>query len=149
MRADEEKTLDEGSIEKIKEVLKRQSIRFQKTNTVLIREIFEMQREELLEKKFREFSEAAFVVTDRLHGMIFAAIMGIPCIAFNNSTGKVKSVYQWIKELPYIEYIETAEEFENCLNGLMPLKRYHYDSAVVRDEFDKMAEWIREVLELQ
>ncbi len=146
MRSDVEKTLDDKSIEKIKEVLKRQSIRFQETNTVLLREIFEMQREELLEEKFREFSESSFVVTDRLHGMIFAAIMGIPCIAFNNSTGKIKSVYQWIKELSYIKYIETVEEFEKCLSGLMPIKRHRYDPAVVRKDFDKMAEWIREVL---
>ncbi len=146
MRTDEEKILDEGNIENIKEVLNRRGIGFRETNTALLRDVLEMQREELLEEKFMEFSEAAFVVTDRLHGMIFAAIMGVPCIAFNNSTGKIESVYQWIKELPYVEYIETAEEFENCLNSFITLKNYRYDPAAVRAEFDKMAEWIREAL---
>jgi len=146
MRTDEEKTLSEEGIEKIKEVLKRRGITFKETSTVLSREIFEMQREELIEEKFMEFSEAAFVVTDRLHGMIFAAIMGVPCIAFNNSTGKVGSVYRWIKELPYIEYVETVGEFERCLDGLMPFKDYCYTPALVREEFDKMAEWVREVI---
>ncbi len=54
-------------------------------------------REVILGKRFKEFSESKLVVTDRLHGMIFSAITGTPCIIFDNSNGKVKHSYlNWL-----------------------------------------------------
>ncbi len=44
------------------------------------------------------FAHAELVITDRLHGMVFAAITGTPCIAVNNSTGKVGNLYHtWLE----------------------------------------------------
>lgn len=47
---------------------------------------------------WKDMREYRLVITDRLHGMIFSLINGIPCIALDNSTGKVKSYYEtWLK----------------------------------------------------
>ena len=46
-------------------------------------------REYFLNKKFREFSERNLIITDRLHGMIFAAITGTPCVAMDNISHKI------------------------------------------------------------
>ena len=39
--------------------------------------------------KIAELAQARLVVTDRIHGMIFCALSGTPCIALDNSNGKV------------------------------------------------------------
>ncbi len=43
-------------------------------------------RMEELNSKFAEFLSSGLVITDRLHGMIFAAITGTPCIALDNKS---------------------------------------------------------------
>ena len=147
MRADEEKSLSSESVDKIKAALGQRGITFKETSTLLMKAVFGTGIEKAVDRKLMEFSRASFVVTDRLHGMIFAAITGVPCIAFNNSTGKVKGVYQWIKELPYIYYIETGDEFENCLDNVANPDTYSYNAEIMRKELGKMAERIREIME--
>ena len=44
----------------------------------------------------KRFGEAAIVITNRLHGMVLAAIMGTPCIVLDNVSKKVSGVAQWI-----------------------------------------------------
>lgn len=46
----------------------------------------------------KRFSQARLVVTDRLHGMILAAIAGTPCVALPSLTGKTKAVHDtWFR----------------------------------------------------
>ncbi len=40
------------------------------------------------------------MITDRLHGMVFAVITGTPCLVFDNVSKKISMVYQWIREMP-------------------------------------------------
>ena len=49
--------------------------------------------------KIREFSAGRLLITDRLHGMIIAALAGIPCLAFDNATHKVRGVFEWLRGL--------------------------------------------------
>lgn len=50
-----------------------------------------------INNKLREFEDYKMVVTDRLHGMIFAYLAGIKCVAIDNKTHKVSGVYnQWL-----------------------------------------------------
>lgn len=52
---------------------------------------------EQLESFWKHIREAKLIITDRLHGMIFAMINNTPCIAFDNSTGKVEAFYNsWL-----------------------------------------------------
>ncbi|EMM0379264.1 polysaccharide pyruvyl transferase family protein [Pluralibacter gergoviae] len=68
---------------------------------------FDKNRERLLSEKFDEFSKAKLVITDRLHGMIFAYVTGTPAIVFDNSYGKVKYSYlSWLKEAGHIHFLE-------------------------------------------
>ncbi|EPG4873574.1 polysaccharide pyruvyl transferase family protein, partial [Pluralibacter gergoviae] len=66
-------------------------------------------REGLLDKKFNEFRAAKLVITDRLHGMIFAYITKTPAVVFDNSYGKVSNSYKdWLSECPYIKYLDAT-----------------------------------------
>lgn len=64
------------------------------------------ERELELEKIFKQFSNSEWVITDRLHGMIFAFITQTPAIVFPNSNFKVAKCYEWIKECGYIYFVE-------------------------------------------
>lgn len=62
-----------------------------------------------LEKIWTHFRRSRLVVTDRLHGMIFAFITGTPAIVLPNSNFKVAGCYQWIKDCGYIQFVDGAK----------------------------------------
>lgn len=75
------------------------------------------ERHGALEKKWREFCGAQLVITDRLHGMIFACITSTPCIVLDNYNHKIRNFYRsWLSDVPYIRFAEQAE-------ALLPLTR--------------------------
>lgn len=75
-------------------------------------------RRSQVEDKLNEIGQAGLVVTDTLHCMVSAAITGTPCIAFDNLSGKVQGVYQWIKNLPYIWICNEISEFEGLVQSV-------------------------------
>lgn len=52
------------------------------------------------------FSKSKLVITDRLHGMIFAYITGTPALVLPNSNFKVEKCYEWIRDCGYVEFIK-------------------------------------------
>ena len=86
-------------------------------------------RDEELKKKFNEFRHAELIITDRLHGMIFAAITGTPCIVINSKSPKVKGCYEWIKDLDYIRFADNVEyiidEYNKIPKGIHVYKHDH------------------------
>ena len=61
--------------------------------------------------ELEQLSKAKFVITDRLHCMIFCTLVGTPCIAMDNSSKKVKGVYEkWLKDLDYIVFCENEND---------------------------------------
>lgn len=106
LRNDEEKKMNDSDQETIVDYMKTLfNIKFYDTHIPLNNMSIQTKNAEL-KKIWDEFSKAELVITDRLHGMIFCAITGTPCIAINNSNGKVQGVYDlWLKELNYIECI--------------------------------------------
>lgn len=72
-----------------------------------------------VKKKLRQFAGKKIVVTDRLHGMVFAAITATPCIVFDNVSKKISGVYEtWMKDLTYIRIVTDRKELEMALEQL-------------------------------
>lgn len=55
------------------------------------------------------YANAELLITDRLHGMIFAYITGTPAIVLPNSNGKIVNSYRWIKDCGYIQMVSKEE----------------------------------------
>lgn len=99
---------------------------FAKNNNILITDnyvedyvlTFESNRENLLSKKFDEFRAAKLIITDRLHGMIFAYVTKTPAVVFDNSYGKVKYSYEdWLSDSNYIKYLDsTVATLDDVIN---------------------------------
>ena len=120
LRSDLEKTVSDAEAEAIRRSLHhrypQEPITY--TDTNLYRPVAPEDRAETLSAKLRAFASSKLVVTDRLHGMVFAAITNPPCLALGNCNGKVKGVYQWIKDNPYIRYVDNVDTFEDELQKL-------------------------------
>lgn len=141
MRADCEKALSDSDGQRIEEVLKRFfGEEIQHTDTVLEHKVQRNQRSLYVNEKLKQFAGAKLVVTDRLHGMVFAALVGTPCIALGNTNGKVKGIYQWIKNLEYIQYIEQVDEMEAMIQKLSKMENCQYDNGHILKEYDALKE---------
>ncbi|EOT30781.1 polysaccharide pyruvyl transferase family protein [Enterococcus saccharolyticus] len=70
-------------------------------------------REEIVYDKLQEVAQHEIVITDRLHGMIFAYLTKTPCIAIDNNNHKVRDTYNsWLKDCNYIHFVATITENE-------------------------------------
>lgn len=98
------------------------------------------------EKVFKQldlFAESRLVVTDRLHGMLFAAVTSTPCVCIDNISGKVKGTYSWIKNNEYIRFVSTDEEFNHALEFLMGHNNdWKFDNSDLKPIYLKMADII-------
>lgn len=95
-------------------------------------------------EKMREFVSARVVLTDRLHGMVFAALTGTPCIVFSNYNHKVFGTYDWIRYLPYIRTAQTAEDVRKLLPELLAMENCVFDNGPLMPYFEPLAKVVRE-----
>ncbi len=72
-------------------------------------------REKFVRSKLQQFANAGIVITDRLHGMIYATYTGTPCIAFDNVSKKVSGVHEWIKSLDYVVIARDVSELPELI----------------------------------
>lgn len=99
------------------------------------------ERKEVVNGFLDELSQCKFVVTDRLHCMIMAAISGTPCVAINNRTGKVMGVYEWIKNTSYIQIVEDLSELEEKIH-LTIANMYEWDNTEILSKYEQLYEII-------
>ena len=94
-----------------------------------------IERDSELEKQFDAFRHAELVVTDRLHGMIFCAITGTPCIVIDSKSPKIRGCYEWIKDLPYIIFCEDIDEI-SLIYKTISKQEWLYDNASLLSFFE-------------
>lgn len=102
------------------------------------------QRERELEEKFREFAAAKLVVTDRLHGMIFCAITGTPCIVLDSKSPKVRGCYEWIRDLSYIRFVDDVSKITEEYRKI-PEETFVYDNSHLNHYYQELMKDIHEV----
>jgi len=102
------------------------------------------QRENALQKKFAEFAGAQLVVTDRLHGMVFCAIVGTPCIVVNSKSPKVLGCYEWIRHLPYIRILDDVSRLAEVYRSI-PEGPHCYDNSKLTSYYQELAEDVHEI----
>ncbi len=143
LRKDRERILVEPELDALLKV-SAGSYRILDTDTVLDRGVLPADRDTALQEKLREFTAASLVITDRLHGMLFAAVTGTPCIAFDNVNGKVRGQYQWIRYLPYIRFVKRGQLTDALVKTLLASGPHTYTNAALQPYYVQMAEVIAE-----
>lgn len=108
-------------------------------------EDFDRQRE--LGAIARRFGEASLVVTNRLHGMVLAMIMGTPCIALDNISGKVSGVARWVAGSGYPLVMCKGTDVSDAVKRACTLEPYEGDVCdVLGAEREKLVKFIREAV---
>lgn len=143
MRNDAEKTLSTEELVFIDEYLKKLGYDYRKTDMHSDCYVDKHNRVDCVRSKMNEFTKAELVITDRLHGMVFAAITGTPCIVFSNYNHKVLGTYKWISYLPYIKYADNVKEIESYASELLSMKNCKFDNTPLRPYFNKLAEVVK------
>lgn len=142
LRNDREKKIsfeDSARISSIlKETFPHDSIMY--TDTVLSHVVPAENRLNEVTKKLNEFASAKLIITDRLHGMIFAALTGTCCIAFGNKNGKVEGVYEWIKNNSFVHYVHSFKEFSTVLKSYQE-EAFEYHAPI--NDFDTLINTIK------
>ena len=139
-RKDCERVLDESVETHLSDTLKELGKQHRFTSTLVERRVTEKNRSHELFEKWREFSEAELVVTDRLHAMIFAAITKTPCIALDNKSKKVSGAHAWLKDFSYIRCLEDGD-------GLAELVTQMLTEPLTYEAFDYPENTIKAIME--
>lgn len=129
----------------IKDCIAERGLQYKETSTVLDRQIPYGTEEKYVWDKLDEFAKAKLVVTDRLHGMIFAALMRTPCIAFNNISRKVEGVYRWIDQQANVCVIENENEIEAAEKYLSAKEEALI--LQIEKEYEKLVLYIQKMVE--
>jgi pyruvyl transferase EpsI len=95
------------------------------SDTVESKSISVDEYEKTIRQKLDDFSTKRLVITDRLHGVIFAAITGTPCIAIDNFNHKVEGICKWMDKAPNVFYVKSFQEMEKTLEEM----KFVYDNS--------------------
>ncbi len=143
MRSDKEKRLSGADEEKLCQALQEAGLAPAWTDTVIDAYVTKENREQLVTNKMRELASAKLVITDRLHGMVFCALTGTPCIVLSNNNHKVKGTYDWISYLPYIRYADSVQEAISYIPQLLELPECVYDNTPLQPFFEPLRQAVR------
>lgn len=146
IRNDKESIVDLNFIQKKKNELLNNQIIVKDTDTCVPYSVKKRMRKKEIRKKLFEFQTSKLVITDRLHGMIFACITGTPCIAVNNISKKVEGVWNlWLRQFDYIRFLPNIELLtDELINEMLDKGGQKYDNAC----FDPYWEEIKNVINL-
>lgn len=102
----------------------------------------------LLNSLWDKYFHARVVVTDRLHGMIFAAITNTPCVAVQSQSPKIKGVYdQWLKENDFIELVEDPNDVSKAIQRVTSIRNPRLKRDKLNVGFAEMVKQIKKMVE--
>ncbi len=133
LRKDAERFISYSLKDEIIRYLQDTGADFFECDTEQYRSIPDQDREAEVERILKIFSEASCVITDRLHGMIFAHICGIPCLAFDNTNKKISGVFKWFKSGTIM--CENPMEWKLYFEKLRTYKKFETDTKYMRARF--------------
>lgn len=126
LRTDKERVRDDSFHDKVVQVANDAGLEVEHTDMMAGHAISPADSERYVNQKLEQLSKGKFVVTDRLHCMIFCALTGTPCIAMDNSSGKVKGVYEaWLKDVDYIRFCQGEDEILQAAEEFCQMERIH------------------------
>lgn len=140
-RNDKEKTMNVNEQEQIKDIIIKKYGGYILSDMHLGEDVTDMQGQkkyDVVKSKFEQFNKSKLVVTDRLHGMIFAAITETPCVVVGSYTHKTIESYKWIKNLEYIKFCNNIENIEEDIQSVMESKNIKYDNTFAEELISKI-----------
>ncbi|MCQ2081514.1 MAG: polysaccharide pyruvyl transferase family protein [Lachnospiraceae bacterium] len=130
LRNDKERVLTDDYIECINETVnalkKTVNLISHHTDTGIV------DRKVRLDQMLEMYASCELIITDRLHGMLFSVITNTPCIVFDNSYGKISSLYHtWLYDYNGITITrqQTSSELKKMIS-----KKINMSSEIFRSK---------------
>ena len=117
LRNDVEKSLSYEEIKYIEKYLNSKYSYLDYTDTVLNKNII-LNNKYYFKRTLKRFSKYELIITDRLHGMIFAILTNTPCVVLGNFNHKVKGVYEFVKNREQVVFMNDVNDIDNCIQTL-------------------------------
>ena len=100
-------------------------------------------REKEVREKMTQIASASLLITDRLHGMIFAAITGTPCLVLSNFNHKVADSYRWLQHCEYIRFVQSLQAAEAAVPTMLQYADCHYDRSALAPYYEPLRQAIK------
>ena len=110
IRKDAESIIDDKNKEYIYNLAEKRGCGVENFTTVKDTSVDKKHRQYELEKILTQIGSYKLVITDRLHAMIMAYLVGTPCLAFANSNRKIEGCYEWISNADNIYFAKDIQE---------------------------------------
>lgn len=144
LRTDRESILDAESRERIVRACSRWKAKVWLSSIHGSRYIPHENRETEVEAKLSEIASAELIITDTLHGMIFATITSTRCIALSNYNHKIEGTYRWIQHLPWVRHVDDASHVEALIPELLSLEVPEYRNGLAAEHYQKITDLMNE-----
>ena len=144
LRSDQEGNLDAEQKIRIRSECEKTGENVLITDTCEKSEINECDRIGRLISKWEIWGRSKVVVTDRLHGMIFAFITKTPCIAIGNNHHKIREAYKTLENCNYIFFLEDETKLDDVLCNILNNVPESIVKPDFSDHFSQLEKCIRE-----
>lgn len=135
-------------IKKVVKALIHFEIDVSEYSTISSAEVFLNNRKEKIYEALDIIANAQIVVTDRLHCMIFCIITNTPCVVFDNATGKIFSMLEYLPTFNSVVLCRTEGELEDAILKAMKMQLNNRDAMKeIQQKFEELAVQMKEFTE--
>lgn len=137
LRNDKERAISDDDKNLLECVINKTGVIWRYTDMYAEHPITPENRASIVKEKMSEFASAKLVITDRLHGMVFAALTGTPCIVIPNNNHKVLGTYEWLQHLPYICFAHTRID-SSLIQKMLDLPEGNFSALPLLQHFEAL-----------
>ncbi|MGL5150609.1 MAG: polysaccharide pyruvyl transferase family protein [Clostridium sp.] len=139
IRRDKEKILSDKKIKEIQNILDKNKINYEITDTTVNYGVNKKTRDYEVEKILKKISGSKLNITDRFHGVIFSVITNTPVIVFKSLDHKIKEGIKWFKHLDYVHYMTEDDDVEVIIKKYMQVKEnIKKDKFLLKEKVEKV-----------
>ncbi len=128
LREDQETKLDDRGRDRIADISSKLAGTADYSSNMYHEDVMREIRGLAVRKELMRFAGHQAVITDRLHGMIFSAVTGTPCVVLSSSGHKIREYYKaFFADSNAVFFIgDELERLEAALNEAMQVTDAHY-----------------------
>ncbi len=142
LKSDIESILSEDIKEQIKSIVKDKFSDFEEISMHHTENISIQKRPEIISDKIKQIQKCNVIVTDTLNCMILCAVSCTPCVFFNNISREIEGVYEWIKDLEYVKFIDNPKKLSDSITEVLSAEKvYNFD---YKPYFEKLQQIVKE-----
>ncbi len=142
LRRDHERTMTEKERYRLLSAVKEYN--YVLSDTVINKRVSARNRKKELNKILKNIGSSKLLITDRLHGMIFAYLTKTPCLVFNSMSPKVLGVYKWLEKSNYIILHNNRKKIENEIKEILS-RKIVFKESVPKKDFAEIENALREI----